>query len=62
MPSNNKNLNIPNILAAFRVLLAPLMLWFLIDRNNPLFTTWHPSWLDYFAGLIFCDCISNRFF
>jgi CDP-diacylglycerol--glycerol-3-phosphate 3-phosphatidyltransferase len=50
------------VLAAFRVLLAPLMLWFLIDRNNPLFAAWDPSWLDYFAGLIFVIASVTDFF
>src|SRR5574344_1207994 len=49
----SKALNLPNILALFRIALAPLMLWFFIDRNNPIFASWHPSWFDYFAGLIF---------
>ena len=48
----SKNLNLPNILALFRIALAPLMLWF-INRDNPIFSSWHPSWFDYFAGLIF---------
>lgn len=48
----SKALNLPNILALFRIALAPLMLWFFIDRDNPIFSTWHPSWFDYFAGLI----------
>lgn len=45
--------NLPNILALSRILLAPLMLWFLVDRSNPLFAGIHPSWLDYTAALIF---------
>jgi len=60
--SNNKNLNLPNILAAFRILLAPLMLWFMIDQSNPLFNGWHPSWFDYFAGLIFVIASITDFF
>jgi CDP-diacylglycerol--glycerol-3-phosphate 3-phosphatidyltransferase len=58
----NKNVNLPNILAAFRIVLAPLMLWFMIDRSNPLFATWHPSWFDYFAGLIFVIASVTDFF
>jgi CDP-diacylglycerol--glycerol-3-phosphate 3-phosphatidyltransferase len=58
----NKNLNLPNILASFRILLAPLMLWFLIDRSNPLFALWHPTWLDYFAGLVFVIASVTDFF
>ena len=58
----SKNLNLPNILALFRIALAPLMLWFFTDRANPLFTSWHPSWFDYFAGLIFVIASVTDFF
>ncbi|MGP2656179.1 CDP-diacylglycerol--glycerol-3-phosphate 3-phosphatidyltransferase [Malaciobacter sp. WC5094] len=57
-----KTLNLPNALALFRIALAPLMLWFLVDRNNVIFETWHPSWLDYFAGLIFVIASVTDFF
>ena len=46
-------LNIPNILAFLRILLAPLMLWLLVDRANPIFDGIHVSWLDYTAALVF---------
>lgn len=55
-------LNLPNFLALLRIALAPLMLWFLIDRDNTLFSTWHPSWLDFFAGLIFVIASVTDFF
>ena len=55
-------LNLPNALALFRIVLAPLMLWFLIDRSNPIFSSWHESWLDYFAGLIFVIASVTDFF
>jgi len=58
----SKSLNLPNALALFRIALAPLMLWFLVDRNNILFSSWHPSWLDYFAGLIFVIASVTDFF
>jgi CDP-diacylglycerol--glycerol-3-phosphate 3-phosphatidyltransferase len=58
----NNNLNLPNILASFRILLAPLMLWFMIDRSNFLFSSWDSSWLDYFAGLIFVIASITDFF
>ena len=58
----SKALNLPNLLALFRIALAPLMLWFFIDRNNPIFSSWHPSWLDYFAGLIFVIASITDFF
>jgi CDP-diacylglycerol---glycerol-3-phosphate 3-phosphatidyltransferase len=57
-----KNLNLPNILAGFRIALAPLMLWFMIDQQNPIFDGWHLSWLDYFAGLIFVVASITDFF
>jgi CDP-diacylglycerol--glycerol-3-phosphate 3-phosphatidyltransferase len=60
---DNKNLmNLPNALASFRILLAPLMLWFMIDQSNPIFEGWHPSWFDYFAGLIFVIASVTDFF
>ncbi len=55
-------LNLPNVLASFRILLAPLMLWLLVDRDNALFTSWDPSWLDYFAGLVFVIASITDFF
>ena len=58
----NKNLNLPNILASFRIALAPLMLWFMVDQSNPLFNGWHPSWFDYIAGLIFVIASVTDFF
>ncbi|MCK5294676.1 MAG: CDP-diacylglycerol--glycerol-3-phosphate 3-phosphatidyltransferase [Arcobacteraceae bacterium] len=60
--SADKNLNLPNILASFRILLAPLMLWFMIDQSNPIFDGWHTSWFDYFAGLIFVIASVTDFF
>ncbi|MDN5042561.1 CDP-diacylglycerol--glycerol-3-phosphate 3-phosphatidyltransferase [Aliarcobacter butzleri] len=56
------SLNLPNILALFRIALAPLMLCFFIDRHNPIFSSWHPSWFDYFAGLIFVIASVTDFF
>lgn len=58
----NKALNLPNSLALLRIALAPLMLWFLIDRDSVLFASWHPSWLDYFAGLVFVIASITDFF
>ena len=46
-------LNLPNFLALSRILLAPLMLWFLISRDSSIFEGIHVSWLDYSAALIF---------
>ena len=55
-------MNLPNILATLRIFLAPLMLWFLVDRDNTLFSGWHESWLDYFAALIFVLASITDFF
>lgn len=60
--NKEKQLNLPNILALFRVALAPLMLIFLIERDASFFSSWHPSWLDYFAGLIFVLASVTDFF
>jgi len=60
--TKNRNLNLPNLLASFRILLAPLLLWFMIDQSNPLFEGWHPSWFNYFAGLIFVIASVTDFF
>lgn len=53
--------NLPNILASFRVLLAPLFLYFLILAGNNN-TEIHTSWLNYFAGLVFVIASVTDFF
>ncbi|VAY88371.1 CDP-diacylglycerol--glycerol-3-phosphate 3-phosphatidyltransferase [hydrothermal vent metagenome] len=65
----NDNLNLPNILVIFRILLAPLMLFFLIYQdgcgfeNCPLNSLgWDKSWYNYFAGLIFVIASVTDFF
>ena len=57
-----ESVNLPNALALFRIALAPLMLWFFVDRDNVIFSSWHPSWFDYFAGLIFVIASITDFF
>lgn len=57
-----KALNVPNALATFRILLAPLMLFFLIERDSTLLEGIHFSWLDYFAALIFVIASITDFF
>jgi CDP-diacylglycerol--glycerol-3-phosphate 3-phosphatidyltransferase len=52
--------NVPNILAFIRILLAFLMYFFLVNRD--LFEGIHPSWLDYFAALIFVIASVTDFF
>ena len=51
--------NIPNILAFIRVVMAFLMYLFLVNRD--IFSI-HPSWLDYFAALIFVLASITDFF
>jgi CDP-diacylglycerol--glycerol-3-phosphate 3-phosphatidyltransferase len=55
-------MNTPNALALFRIALAPLMFWFLIGRDNSIFTGMHVSWLDYFAALTFVIASVTDFF
>ena len=51
--------HIPNILAFIRIFLAFLMFFFLVNRD---FFSIHPSWLDYFAALIFVIASITDFF
>jgi len=54
--------NLPNLLALSRILLAPFMLFIML---NPEFITdkgYHPSWVAYFAGLIFLIASITDFF
>ncbi len=51
--------NVPNILASTRIVLAFLMYLFLVNRN--IFHI-HPSWMDYFAALIFVTASITDFF
>ena len=54
------NINIPNILAFIRLLIAPIMFMFLVNRD--LFTGIHPSWLDFFAAFLFVLAAITDFF
>jgi len=62
MSSSKKIINIPNILAFIRVLLAPLMLFVLIERDNPIFDGIHFTWLDFIAAFIFAIASLTDFF
>ena len=55
-------MNLPNLLASIRIVLAPLMFFFLVERDLPLFRGIHQSWLDYFAALIFVIAGVTDFF
>jgi CDP-diacylglycerol--glycerol-3-phosphate 3-phosphatidyltransferase len=46
-------LNVPNILALIRVLIAPVMFFLLVDRDLDIFENIHYSWIDYFTAFLF---------
>jgi len=60
--TKNKNLNIPNLLALIRLLLAPVMYLFLVNQDALIFEGIHPSWLNYFAAFIFVLASATDFF
>ncbi len=55
-------LNLPNILASIRIILAPLMFWVIL--NPQVFTNngWDISWNYYFASLLFVLASATDFF
>ena len=55
------SLNLPNALAFFRILLAPLMFFMLVNALG-IFTQIHISWINYFAALIFVIASVTDFF
>jgi CDP-diacylglycerol--glycerol-3-phosphate 3-phosphatidyltransferase len=54
--------NVPNILAFIRLLLAPVMFFLLVNRENPLLAHIHFTWLDYMAAFIFVVASATDFF
>ena len=54
--------NVPNILAFIRLLLAPVMFFLLVNRENALLIDIHFTWLDYFAAFIFVVASATDFF
>jgi CDP-diacylglycerol--glycerol-3-phosphate 3-phosphatidyltransferase len=55
-------LTLPNILTFFRVLLAPLLLWVLLNESFFIDNGFHYSWVSYFGGLIFLLASVTDFF
>jgi len=55
-------MNLPNILAFVRLLMAPLMLWLLAYRDTAPLAQIDVSWLDYFAALVFVLASVTDFF
>ena len=62
MLTTKKLFNIPNILAFIRLLLAPLMFFFLVNQDSSLFEGIHTSWLNYIAAFIFVLASATDFF
>jgi len=59
---NAKIVNIPNILAFIRLLLAPVMFILLVNQDLAIFEGIHTSWLNYFASFIFVLASATDFF
>jgi len=55
-------LNLPNSLALFRILLAPLMVYVLITPELLTDRGFHESWVSYTAGLLFVIASVTDFF
>jgi len=53
-------LNVPNLLALIRLLIAPVMFALLVNRD--LFEGIHPSWLDFWAAFLFVLASITDFF
>ncbi|MSN96789.1 CDP-diacylglycerol--glycerol-3-phosphate 3-phosphatidyltransferase [Campylobacter sp. FMV-PI01] len=54
-------MNLPNILATFRILLAFMFFFFLVNFGQ-IFTQIHQSWINYFTALIFVIACVTDFF
>lgn len=57
-----KQLNLPNLLAFIRVLIAPIVFWILINSANLTQIGIHISWINYFAALLFVIAGVTDFF
>jgi CDP-diacylglycerol--glycerol-3-phosphate 3-phosphatidyltransferase len=55
-------INIPNILAFIRVLIAPIMFWLLMNGDNSVFEGIHRSWIDFMAAILFVIASVTDFF
>ncbi|WP_456391194.1 CDP-diacylglycerol--glycerol-3-phosphate 3-phosphatidyltransferase [Hydrogenimonas sp.] len=55
-------MNLSNLLAFLRLLMAPLLLWLLAYRDSALLQGIHSSWIDYFAALVFVLASVTDFF
>lgn len=55
-------LNLPNLLASIRILLAPLMFWIILNPQTFTDNGFHISWNYYFATLLFVLASATDFF
>lgn len=55
-------MNIPNILALIRLLLAPILFFMLVNQDASIFNGIHPSWMHFFAAFIFVVASATDFF
>ncbi len=55
-------LNVPNTLAFLRLLMAPVMFFLLVNRDNSMLAAIHYSWLDYMAAFLFVVASATDFF
>ena len=62
MPNNNQILNIPNILAFIRILMAPIMFWVIITPEFFTDQGIHITWVYYLAALLFVLASTTDFF
>jgi CDP-diacylglycerol--glycerol-3-phosphate 3-phosphatidyltransferase len=60
--NSSKIVNIPNILAFIRLLLAPVMFLLLANQDASIFEGIHPSWINYLAAFIFVVASATDFF
>lgn len=62
MLTSKKLFNVPNTLAFIRLLLAPIMFFFLVNQDASFFEGIHSSWLNYIAAFIFVLASATDFF
>ncbi len=60
--SKSQIVNIPNILAFIRLLLAPVMFFLLVGRDSSMFDGIHYSWIDYSTTFLFVLASATDFF
>ncbi|WP_281526998.1 CDP-alcohol phosphatidyltransferase family protein, partial [Campylobacter avium] len=51
-------MNLPNALALMRIVLAPILFFLLTYKIDDI----HPSWIDYFATVVFSIAALSDFF